>query len=75
MFYLIRECEEGRYQDKAGVKYDVIEGQFIFAPGKEVNEDCEEFENMEECLAAHELTDLDPDHLMPDHEHPLPTED
>lgn len=57
--YLITETEDGEYQDAQGKRYSVIEGQFIYQPGKEVNEGCEVFETLDECLNAHGLTAMD----------------
>ncbi|CAJ0596444.1 unnamed protein product [Cylicocyclus nassatus] len=42
--------------DANGKRYDVIEGQFIYAPGKAENEDTEVHANLEACLTAHGLT-------------------
>lgn len=59
LHYLIYESEDGEYQDAQGNRFGVIEGQYIYQPDKEVNEGCEVFENLDECLKAHGLTPME----------------
>ena len=58
MWYFKEKDEQGEFQDKDGVNYMVTECYRVIAPDGRKNAELgyTEFENMDECLKAWDLT-------------------
>lgn len=79
MFFYCEQNDYGHYKDANDVKFMVLWGREIYRPHKAKNEDCEEFETLEDALEAHGLVKIErenprlhPEFEVPASEAPAP---